>query len=153
MDLDPMGAGANRVVDIFAQIGRYGLALLGVVAARKSLPGEVISRDRKIAGEFLYTLAQHGHGIAVGRGYQLVILGRRYAKRIKRNRCSREEADRFVVEKRCDGAFEMRPLLIGRARCDETLELFAMQAGNRVQHADETTEQPVAIEVARKHVD
>jgi hypothetical protein len=85
-----------------AQIGGHRLAVLDVVAAAEGLPGEVVLADRKIAGQPLDALAQHAMGSPFSERNELVILRRRNAQRVERDRRFRQQLDRFVVEKRRD---------------------------------------------------
>src|SRR5579864_8880163 len=151
MHLDLIRPGTDEFIGCALQIGRDGSAMLDIVAASERLPGEVVLVNREIAGETLDPLAQDRNRIS-GRN-QLVILRRRNAQGIERNRTLGEEANRLVVEQRRNMAFEQPALFGWRTRREDRFEFLAVQSGDRVEHADEAPKQAITIEIAREHVD
>src|SRR5579864_3231267 len=136
MHLDLIRPGTDEFIGCALQIGGDGGAMLDIVAASERLPGEVVLVNRKIAGETLDPLAQDRNRIS--RRNQLIILRRRNAQGVERNRTLGEQANRLVVEQRRDMALEQPALFGWRTRREDRFEFLAVQSGDHMEHTDET---------------
>src|SRR5690606_25603536 len=126
-------------------------AIAVAVAAAEGLPGEVVFRQRKTAGELFEPRAQHRRHVAAA-GQRLILL-RRDAETEQRGLLPRRPADEALVEQRRDGAVEEAPLVLQRACLQRAARVGAVEAGDAVAPADEVSKQAVAIEPAAEDGD
>ena len=115
MNRNAVGARTDDIVSLAPKLGRNSFTIVPVIAARKCLPDEIIVIHGKYAGEFFHALAQNAKRIVREICHKLVILRRRYAKRVERNWRLGEQPDRLVIEQRHDNVVEGGALFRGVA--------------------------------------